>query len=405
MSNLPVSSSSTAPIYWMALGTFAIGTESFMIVPLLPKIATNLSVSVSEAGQLVTAFTLALALSSPVLTALTGNFNRRKLLFLSMVVFALGNIAAWASTNYSQVMSARILLALAAGLYSPNASALAGTLVPPEKRGRALSVVNGGMTMAIVLGLPMGAMIGDRLGWRTTFLGVGVLAAMATTGLIFGLHRGVGDRMPVATLRERIEVARRPAVLLALFVTTAWAVGAFTVWTYIAPYLTATAGLDGPQISGVVFLWGVAAAIGIFGGGHLNDKIGSRSVILPTLSFLALAFVTLSLSARLLSQTQALVPVLCAIVVWGLTAWGFYPAQQARLIGIGGHKVAPVVLSLNMTFMYAGFSAGAALGSVVLAHGSVANLGWVGASFEIVAFLLAFGTSRSRVTQPVVIQS
>jgi predicted MFS family arabinose efflux permease len=83
MSNLPVSSSSTAPIYWMALGTFAIGTESFMIVPLLPKIATNLSVSVSEAGQLVTAFTLALALSSPVLTALTGNFNRRKLLFLS----------------------------------------------------------------------------------------------------------------------------------------------------------------------------------------------------------------------------------------------------------------------------------------------------------------------------------
>jgi predicted MFS family arabinose efflux permease len=143
----------------------------------------------------------------------------------------------------------------------------------------------------------------------------------------------------------------------------------------------------------------------LFGGGHLNDKIGSRSVILPTLSFLALAFVTLSLSARLLSQTQALVPVLCAIVVWGLTAWGFYPAQQARLIGIGGHKVAPVVLSLNMTFMYAGFSAGAALGSVVLAHGSVANLGWAGASFEIVAFLLAFGTSRSRVTQPVVIQS
>jgi predicted MFS family arabinose efflux permease len=389
----------------MALGTFAIGTESFMIAPLLPKIATDLSVSVSAAGQLVTAFTLALALSSPVLTALTGNFNRRKLLILSMVVFALGNIAALASTDYSQVMGARILLALAAGLYSPNASALAGTLVPPEKRGRALSIVNGGMTIAIVLGLPLGAMIGDRFGWRTTFLGVGVLAAMATAGLIFGLHRGIGDRMPVATLRERIEVARRPAVLLALLVTTAWAVGAYTVWTYIASYLTETVGLNGPQISGVVFLWGVAAAIGIFGGGHLNDKIGSRSVILPALSFLALAFVTLSLSARLLSQTQALVPVIGAIVVWGLAAWGFYPAQQARLIGIGGHKVAPVVLSLNSTFMFTGFSAGAALGSVVLALGSVTNLGWVGASFEILALLLAFGASRSRVMQPAVVQS
>src|SRR5713101_3363077 len=130
MSNLPVSSSSTAPIYWMTLGTFAIGTESFMIVPLLPKIATNLSVSVSETGQLVTAFTLALALSSPVLTALTGSFNRRRLLILSMVAFTLGNVAAWASTSYSEVMGARILLALAAGLYFPNASALAGALVP-----------------------------------------------------------------------------------------------------------------------------------------------------------------------------------------------------------------------------------------------------------------------------------
>lgn len=405
MSNVPVNSSSTAPIYWMALGTFAIGTESFMIAPLLPKLAADLSVSVSAAGQLVTAFTLALALSSPALTAVTGNFNRRKLLILSMVVFMLGNIVAWASTEYTQVMGARILLALAAGLYSPNASALAGTLVPPEKRGRALAIINGGMTIAIVLGLPLGAMIGDRLGWRTTFLGVGVLAAMATAGLIFGLRRGVGDHMPVTTLRERIEVARRPAVLLALLVTATWAVGAYTVWTYIAPYLTATVGLDGPQISGVAFLWGIAAAIGIFGGGHLNDKIGSRSVMLPALSFLALAFVTLSLSARFLSQTQALLPVLGAVVVWGLTAWGFFPAQQARLIGIGGHKVAPVVLSLNMTFMYAGFSVGAALGSVVLAHGSVANLGWVGAFFEIVALLFAFVTSRSRVTQPIVVRS
>ena len=203
MSNLPVNSSSTAPIYWMALGTFAIGTESFMIAPLLPKIAADLSVSVSTAGQLVTAFTLALALSSPVLTAFTGNFNRRKLLILSMVVFAIGNIAAWASTGYSQVMGARILLALAAGLYSPNASALAGTLVPPEKRGRALSIVNGGLTIAIVLGLPLGAMIGDRLGWRTTFLGVGVLAAMATAGLIFGLHRGVDNRLSSGRSRRR----------------------------------------------------------------------------------------------------------------------------------------------------------------------------------------------------------
>jgi predicted MFS family arabinose efflux permease len=401
MTNPPFSSSSMTPIYWMALGTFAIGTEGYMIAPLLPKITADLSVSLSMAGQLVTVFALALALSSPVLTALTGNFNRRWLLILSMVVFTLGNVAAWASTSYSELMGARILLAIAAGLYAPNASALAGALVPPDKRGAALAIVQGGMTIAIVLGLPAGAMIGDRLGWRTTFLGVGALAAMATAGLIFGLHRGVGDHMPAATLNDRIEVARRPAVLLALLVTTAWAAGAYTVWTYIAPYLTATVGLDGPHISGVVFLWGVAAAIGILGGGLLNDRFGSRSVTLPALFLLALAFVTLSLIAGILSQTQALVPVLVTTVVWGLSGWGFYPAHQARLIGIGGHKVAPIVLSLNTSFMFLGFSAGAALGSIVLADGSVADLGWVGASFEIAALLLAFRTSRPLVTQPV----
>src|SRR5260370_42094364 len=113
-------------------------------------------------------------------------------------------------------MSARILLALAAGLYSPNASALAGALVTPEKRGRALSIVNGGMTMAIVLGLPMGAMVGDRLGWRSTFLGGGVLAAMAGPGLIFCLLRGVRCRMPGSNLRERVEGSPPPPLFLAV---------------------------------------------------------------------------------------------------------------------------------------------------------------------------------------------
>jgi predicted MFS family arabinose efflux permease len=393
--NDPELAPSTTPIYWLALGTFAIGTEGFMIAPLLPKMATDLSVSVSAAGQLVTAFALAFAISSPILTTVTGGFNRRWILIMSMLAFAGANLFAWRSSDYGGVMVARIMLAFAAGLYVPNANALAGTFVRPERRGRALAIVNGGTTIAIVLGLPLGSMIGNHFGWRSTFLGVGALSIIAAFGLLLGLPSGAGDHMKVASMKERIAVARRPIVLCTLLITTIWATGVYTVWTYIAPYMVSAVGLDGNEISAVVFLWGMSAAIGVFAGGYFNDKIGSRAVLVPTLAALALAFVLLALVPSFLTQRQALVPVLGAVVLWGVSAWGFFPAQVARLIAIGGHHLAPIVLSLNASFMFVGFSAGAWLGAVILEHGSVSGLGWTGAAFETAALVLVLITTTS----------
>src|SRR5580658_6931791 len=154
------------PLYFLALGTFAIGTESFMIAAILPGMAGDLGVTLSMAGQLVTAFTLVYALSSPVLTALTGRVDRRKLLLTTMGLFALGNIVAAAASSYLALLFARVMLALAAGLYAPNANAMAGALLPPERRGRALAIVSGGFSVAVALGVPTGAFIGNHLGWR-----------------------------------------------------------------------------------------------------------------------------------------------------------------------------------------------------------------------------------------------
>jgi len=189
------SSHTMTPIYWMALGTFAIGTEGFMIAPLLPSLAGDLSVSTATAGQLVTIFALTYALSSPVLTALTGSINRRRLLVLSMIGFALANAVAWAAKDYWSLMAARVLLALAAGLYVPSANALAGALVGPERRGAALAIVSGGTTIAVALGVPLGAIVGARFGWRMMFAGVGILALIATVGLMSGLARDVGGAL------------------------------------------------------------------------------------------------------------------------------------------------------------------------------------------------------------------
>jgi predicted MFS family arabinose efflux permease len=380
-------------VYWFALGTFAIGTEGFMIAPLLPSLAQNLSVSLVAAGQLVTAFTLSYALSSPILTALTGGIARRNLLIGSIIAFGAANILAALAANYWMLMAARILLAFAAGLYVPNANALAGAVVEPHHRGRALAVVTGGTSIAVALGVPISALIGHSFGWRATFMIVAGLSALATFGLLFGLDRKVGEGLPVASLRERFAAVSHKPVLLALLVTLLWATGAYAVYTYLAALL-AGLGIEGAEVGIVLLIWGVSAAIGVTFGGALNDRFGSKQVILSSLALLAAAFLTMSASADLLSATTARVPVLAAIVVWGLAAWSFFPAQQARLLSVAGVKLASVTLSLNASFMFAGFASGAALGAATISRGSPADLGWVGAACVGAALGLAYLLSR-----------
>jgi predicted MFS family arabinose efflux permease len=389
-------------LYWLALGTFAIGTEGFMIAPLLPDLSRDLSVSIASAGQLVTVFALTYALSSPLLTAITGDIDRRRLLIASMLAFAAANFVAWSAHTYTGLLVARVLLAVAAGLYVPNANALGSAMVDVSRRGTALSIVTGGSSVAVALGVPLGALIGDRFGWRVNFAAIGALALIATAGLLAGLPRDIAGRLPVASLRERRDVVRQPALLVALLSTMLWATGAFTVYTYLASFLASGAGLTGSFVSIVLFTWGVAAVIGLRLGGRLTDRFGYFPVIVASLSALVLAFLILSTSAVILPPPTARAPILLAIVLWGVSAWSFWPAQQARLISIAGVKVAPVALSLNASFQFLGFSSGAALGSLTLTNASPLALGWVGAVCVAAALSLAAVTRhRARCPSPV----
>src|SRR5260370_10984455 len=153
---------SLAPLYWLALGTFAVGPESFMIAGLLPDMSADLHTSIVATGQLVTVVALAYAFSSPMVTALTGGFHRRNLMILSLSAFTLANIVASVAQNYWELMAARILLAAAAGLYVPGANALAGAVAGSERRGTALAIVNGGITIAVAFGVPLVALVGAR---------------------------------------------------------------------------------------------------------------------------------------------------------------------------------------------------------------------------------------------------
>jgi predicted MFS family arabinose efflux permease len=384
------------PLVWVALGTFATGTESFMIAALLPGLARDLSVTLTAAGQLVTVFGLTYAVSSPALSALTASVGRRNLLLVSMTAFALANFFASTATGFWQLLAARILLAAAAGLYVPSASALAGAIVAPERRGTALAIVNGGTSIAVALGVPLGAFVGHELGWRMTFVGVGIMASIAVAGLLFGIPRGIDRGLSAPSIRERLAVVRQVPLLVGFLVTMLWATGAYTVYTYFTPYLTAVTRIDGGHVGTAFFVWGISAVIGLFLGGMLSDKFGPRAVMVPAFAFLTLAFAGLSAIGLCLSGQSALAPVAAAIVVWGLAAWSFFPAQQSRLMQLAGPKTAPIALSLNASFMYLGFSLGAMLGSLVLLHAPVTMLGFIGAACEIAAAVIVLATVPSR---------
>lgn len=388
--------SGNIPLYCLALGAFAIGTEGFMISGLLPVIARDLDTTVATTGQLVTAFALAYAISSPLLTTLTARLPRRQLLRLALTAFAAANLFAAVAPGFWWLMAARVLLAMSAGLYMPNANALAGSVVHIDRRGRALATVHAGITIAVAVGVPLGAMVGNHLGWRATFLGVGALAALVLIGLSVGLPRTIGSDLPVASFAQRKALVRQPMVLWTLATTTLWTTGSWSIYPYLAPYLAQGAGIDGAEVSGVYLLYGVSAALGVFISGRMIDRLGSGAVLTTSLLIMASAYVGLSLCVALLPPDQARLPMLCAIAAWGIAGFAFNPAQQAKLIGVVGVHGAPVALSLNGSFIYIGFSLGAVLGSLTISLASIRDIGWTGATCELCALALLQLTVRGR---------
>ena len=384
---LPTTAQRSA-LYALALGTFAVGTEGFMIAALLPSIADSLSIAVQVAGQLVTIFALVYALSLPILTAWTASLDRRRLLMLALTAFMAANLIAALTHSFWSLAAARVLLAITAGLYVPNANAVAGALVPPAWRGRALAIVNGGITVAVAVGVPLGALVAAHLGWRYTFVSVAALSGFALTVLAVVLPRSIAGSPP-AGIRARLAVAALPGAFATLTTTTVWAMGAYTVYTYISPFLGVAAGLSAAHAGYILTLLGVAAMAGVALGGIANDRFGARRVQSFSLPFMAASFAALSVSAWLLAP-HALFAIVPLVLCWGVSAWSFFPPQQTRLIGVAGIQNTPVILSLNASFMYLGFSLGATLGAMVI---SLLSVTWIGAAGSL-CLVTAMALSR-----------
>ena len=376
----------------LALGTFAIGTGSFVFAGLLEGVANDLSVSVGTAGNLVTVFAVTYAAVSPVLVTLTGGVAPRKILVAAMAVFAVANAAAVFAPTFGLLLACRVLAACGAAVFTPTALAVAAGLAPSEERGRSISTVTGGLTVSFVIGIPLGSIIGTYSGWRMTFVMVAALGVVAMLGV-----RALPsvEAPPVVGFRERVDAMRQPAVLAALGLTTLGLMGGFVVFTYVSPLLTEITGFGGAGVSGLLFLFGVAALIGNWLGGYGADHVGYARLMAAILSLLSLSLLGFSLLVASSGTALAVPGTLAALALWGVAGFALNPLQQYRVAQLAP-GIRNIALSLNASAIYLGQGIGAGLGALALGNGSLATLGWTGSLCALAALALLLLTSRAK---------
>jgi predicted MFS family arabinose efflux permease len=372
-------------LIWLTAGAFAAGTEGFVVAGILPAIASDFDVSIAAAGQIVTVFAITYAISSPISSVLTSTSERKILLIVALAGFAIANILACVASTFEVLILARVLQAIAAGAFSPAASAYIASVAPPGRKGRALTAIALGGVLATLAGAPLGTILGNAFGWRATYLAIAILTIIALTGLTLFLARLPGNE--TASMAARIAVIRNPNVVAVLLVTTVGMIGAFSVYTYIAPLLQHTIGFTGNAVAGVLLAFGVGGAFGAIAGGIACDRWGPRATLSVVLVVLAIAFATLVLGPLIGGEQTSAILSCVAVAVWGMFGWSFPIAQQMRLVLLEPNLSA-VALSLNASATYFGISIGAALGGLVVSNGAVINVAWMGAAFQILALLI-----------------
>ena len=374
----------------LTISAFAIGTTEFVIVGLIPTIAEQLGVTVPSAGLLVTIYALGVAIGAPVLTALTSRIPRKLLLVGLMVLFTLGNLLAWQSPSYESLIVARLLTGLAHGVFFSIGSTIATSLVAKEKAASAIAIMFGGLTVALVTGVPLGTFIGQQFGWRETFLAVSLIGAVATLASVILVPSNIKNQ-GCAGVREQLKVLTHPRLLLIYAITALGYGGVFTTFTFLAPMMQELAGFSAPTVSWILLAYGVAVAVGNIWGGKLADRHGA----VRALSFIFAALAILLLVFQFTASHS--IAALLTVIVMGVFAFGNVPGLQVYVVQKAA-QYTPNAVDVASGLNIAAFNIGIALGSVIGGQ-TVASLGlaqtpWIGALIVVVALLLVSFSGR-----------
>jgi predicted MFS family arabinose efflux permease len=375
---------------WVTL--FLVGTDLFVMSPLLPPITSEFGVPATDGGWAVTTFAAAYLVGGPSFGSLADRTSRMRVLSIGLAAFALANLATALAPSFAVLLVVRALAGLAASGITPSVYALVGSAAPPAKRAMWLAVVTSGLLTALITGAPAGTLMAAVVGWR----GVFVVMAIASV-LILGVVRvsALRPRRPLTadgTSKPPPETAPPPVLpapvstvlrLRAVSVTTLWALAVYGIYTYLGTILTTVAHLPSGLLAAALACFGMGAIAGNLAGGRLTDRWGGRTVSIVSLSALAVLDTVLGLTLD--APTPVLLLVLAAVA---FAAYPYFSAQQARLIAYQPADSGSL-LAWNNSAMYAGILIGSAVGGRVVTHLGAPALAFAAAAVAAVGALIA----------------
>ncbi|MGR3492186.1 MAG: MFS transporter [Shimia sp.] len=369
----------------LSAGNFLVGVAGFLVIGTLEPVAEGLGVSIASTGLLLSVYAVAYAIASPLLVALTGRIGRRRVMSAGLAIMALSAVLSAVAPSFAVLAGLRVMTAIGAGLYTPVAVAVAGALAPPEERAKTLALVFLGLTLAQVIGVPVGAWLAYAFGWRAAFWLVVILSVPCIWAVWTRVPRGLAFQ-PVG-LGDLGTMLRNGRMMLAITFTATFLSGIYVLYTYLPALLSGTMGWDRNGVTLALFIFGIGAVIGNVVLGPLADRLGNvrmlatlcvaQSVLMPLFVFLPLADAV----------------AMALILIWSISGWGFVAAQQARLVRLAGPK-APVALGLNAASIYVGGTFGSSIGALVLTGFGTWALGLTGGLLALFALAHILTSAR-----------
>lgn len=374
------------PVWLLCLfvALLALGTDEFVISGILPNVAADLDVSPGTGGQLVTAFAIAFALGAPVLAFLLDRFEKKAVLVCALAVFALANLAVAVSDVFAVTLVLRILAGLAAAAVSPTAMAIAAMAAPPGRDGRYLAVVTAGLTVALFTGVPFGALLGNLISWRATFVLIAVVSTLVCILCMFLAPTVPGGSG--TSIGERLAPARNPRVLAMVLAMLLSGAGGLMFYSYLGTILSTDLGAGSGTVTGALLVVGIVGVFAVFMGGALTDRFGPRPARIMVLGG---HVVTLgALAAYLGLSSGGLVFLFVLIGLWAVFAWALSPIMQASIMeSSAGNPM--LALALGISGLYGGSAIGAAIGGYLIDNFGPAAVPLVGTVWLVIAVALA----------------
>ncbi|AVF26589.1 Purine efflux pump PbuE [Paenibacillus larvae subsp. larvae] len=375
-------------VYILAIAAFVVGTVELIIGGTLDLVADDLGVSIQAAGQFITIFSVVFALSGPILLALTGKIERKTIYIGALSIFLIGNLFSAFSLNYAMLMFSRVMCAASGSLIIALSVTLASSVVKPHFRARAIGLIFMGISGSLVLGVPLGLLLGNAYGWRAPFVFISALTFISIIAISIFLTKVPPGA--VLSLKKQIATLKEKKIVSAQLTSFLFLTGHLTLYAYLTPFLKDIMHVEAKWISLFYFIFGIAAVIGGGFGGWLADKWGSKKSIISIIIVFACAMFLLPI------MTFSFPLFIVMMAIWSMLSWAISPVQQNYLIEIAPESAA-IQQSLNNSALHLGIAFGSTVGGAVIKTSSVIYNAWIGAGFIILALLCAvFSITRKQ---------